>query len=158
MTTTTHKKNMNAVKIGVVDSPSYDEPLEAWYFHDRGSLLIGNMLEFEFNPSYSVEGTSLTEVTKRLVEDFNVELTKAGEAFNLASEIQDVLSLKQSIMFGLELKGFEIEEIANITNLDKSTVHTHLSRAEKKYDGAKKLTDTVESARDEDDNRSVLTR
>jgi DNA-directed RNA polymerase specialized sigma24 family protein len=147
MTATPHKEDMNAVKIGVVDSPSYDQTLEAWYFHDRDSLLIGNMHKFEFNPSFSVEGTTLTEVTRRLVEDFDVELTKAGEALNLACEIQDVLSLKQSIIFSLELKGFEIEEISNITNLDESTVYTHLSRAEDKYDGAKRLTDTVESAR-----------
>lgn len=90
----------NAIKIGEVDE------LEAWYFHDRGSLLVGEMSEMEFNTVFAVGGTLLTEVAERFEEEFaDAQLNDLGEAL---VEIDEVDELSEH--------GFTEEQIEKVTN------------------------------------------
>lgn len=54
----------SAVKIA-----DFEKDVDAWYFYDRGSCIIGVMNEKEFEPLYSIEGTSIVDFTDELLND-----------------------------------------------------------------------------------------
>lgn len=136
----------NAVMIAEVESPNTDEPLEAWYFHPRGSLMIGHKTANSFAPVGAVGDSLLTSATESLCDsDRHVELSLLGEAMRIAAELDDgVLSLKQAITLSLRYCGFDNGETAKIMNIDPSTASTHYSRGQETFEQAQELVETVE--------------
>jgi len=105
----------NTVKIGETDE------LEAWYFHDRGSLLVGKKTEKDFSPVFAVGGTALSFVAERFKERFDAKLNDVGLALADIDKKD-----KESIITGLNEYGFSNEQIVKITNLEDDTVQNLL--------------------------------
>lgn len=98
---------MNAVKIGEVRG----EEFEAWYFHDRVSLLIGNKYTYEFAQKYGISGS--VETVRDLNNKSDSELNKIGEAI---IEYVDYENLEESITSYLKSIGYTDKQISNIIN------------------------------------------
>lgn len=137
--------DQQAVLIGwVTDEESEMGGMPAYYIHWRDGLFVGayNEKDDRFSPRYSpdTEGGGMSEqVHEFKTSTPEVGLSRVGRALHNAWSLHEsgMIGVKQAHVLALHRAGFSRSEIAQILNIEPSTVDSHRYDATGKADAAK---------------------
>ena len=152
--------DQQAVFIGwIADEESEMNGMPAYYIHWRGGLFVGtyNEQDERFSPRYSpgTEGGAMSEqVHKFKTSTPNAELSRIGRALHNAWALHDsdMIGIQQAHVLALHRANFTRSEIAQILNIEPSTVDSHRYDATGKADAAKTFVARVKQIEEKGDS------